>query len=117
MENEQSEDADGCRVPAGGQTPGACPACRSTRRGDELKRSLDARLARIEGQIRGLRRMIAQDAYCDDVLAQASAARAALGKASLVVLEHHMKHCLIDRVRAGELEIVDELMDTLGRMV
>jgi len=51
------------------------------------------------------------------VLAQASAARAALGKASLAVLEHHMKHCLIDRVRSGEVEIVDELMDTLGRMV
>jgi DNA-binding FrmR family transcriptional regulator len=97
----------------------ACAAChcRKTERGEALKRALDARLARIEGQVRGLRRMIAEDAYCDDVLAQASAVRAALGKASLVVLEHHMKHCLIDRVRAGENDIVDELVDTLGRMI
>ena len=76
----------------------ACSACcRKTERPDELKKALDVRLARIEGQARGLRRLIAEDAYCDDVLAQISAARAALGKASLVVLEHHMKHCLIDR--------------------
>jgi CsoR family transcriptional regulator, copper-sensing transcriptional repressor len=97
----------------------ACASCsgKKTQRGEVLKRALDARLARIEGQVRGLRRMIAEDAYCDDVLAQASAARAALGKASLVVLEHHMKHCLIDRVRAGEDAIVDELVDTLGRMI
>ena len=97
----------------------ACAACsaKKTHRGEALKRSLDARLARIEGQVRGLRRMIAEDAYCDDVLAQTSAVRAALGKASLVVLEHHMKHCLIDRVRAGEDAIVDELVDTLGRMI
>ena len=81
----------------------ACVAChcKKTMRGEALKRALDARLARIEGQVRGLRRMIAEDAYCDDVLAQASAVRAALGKASLVVLEHHMKHCLIDRVQIG----------------
>lgn len=111
-----SAEASCCGPSPGGAEAGG-PACRTTHRGEALKRSLDARLARIEGQIRGLRRMIAEDAYCDDVLAQASAARAALGTASLAVLEHHMKHCLIDRVRAGEVEIVDELMDTLGRMV
>lgn len=96
----------------------ACTACgRTTERSEELKRVLDARLARIEGQARGIRRMIAEDAYCDDVLAQISAARVALGKASLLVLEHHMKHCLIDRVRAGDDGIVDELVVTFGRMI
>ena len=90
--------------------------CRKTERPDELRRALDARLARIEGQARGIRRLIAEDAYCDDVLAQISAARAALGKASILVLEHHMKHCLIDRVRAGDDAIMDELVVTLGRM-
>ena len=61
--------------------------------------------------------MVAEDAYCDDVLAQISAARSALGKAAIVVLEHHMKHCLIDRVRAGEDGIVDELVDSIARMI
>jgi len=51
------------------------------------------------------------------VLTQMEAARSALGKAALVVLEHHMKHCLIDRVRSGEDDIVDELVDTLSRML
>lgn len=95
-----------------------CTSCgRKTKRPDELKRTLDARLARMEGQARGIRRMIAEDAYCDEVLAQIAAARAALGKVSLMVLEHHMKHCLIDRVRAGDEDIVDELIVTLGRML
>jgi len=96
----------------------ACTACcRKTERPEALRRILDTRLSRIEGQARGIRRMIAEDAYCDDVLAQISAARAALGKAALLVLEHHMKHCLIDRVRAGDDDIVDELVVTLGRMI
>jgi len=90
-------------------------ACKKTVRPDELKKSLSARLARIEGQVRGIMRMVEEDVYCDDVMAQISAARGALAKASLVVLEHHMKHCLIDRVRAGDDGIVDELIDSLSR--
>ncbi|GAB1431570.1 hypothetical protein MASR2M29_01950 [Spirochaetota bacterium] len=89
--------------------------CRRTLRPAELKRSLAGRLARIEGQIRGIAGMIEKDAYCDDVMAQIAAARGALAKASLIVLEHHMKHCLIDRVRAGDEAIVDELMDSITR--
>ncbi len=116
-----------CPDPAPGAaagTPGcgcsgdpALPECRRTVRPDELKRALDARLARIEGQVRGIRRMISQDAYCDDVLAQVSAARSALERAALAVLEHHMKHCLIDQVRAGRDEIVDELVESLSKLL
>ncbi len=89
--------------------------CRKTERPDELKKSLAARLARIEGQVRGIKRMVEEDIYCDDVMAQIAAARGALAKASLVVLEHHMKHCLIDRVRAGDDAIVDELIDSISK--
>lgn len=90
---------------------------RATVRPAELKKSLAARLARVEGQVRGIGRMIEEDAYCDDVLAQISAARAALDRAALAVLEHHMKHCLIDHVRAGDDGIVDEIMDTLSKFL
>jgi len=94
-----------------------CPACdgKKTVRPAELKRSLDSRLARIEGQVRGIRRMIEDDVYCDDVMAQIAAARGALAKATLLVLEHHMKHCLIDHVRAGDDGIVDELIDSISK--
>jgi len=106
MEHETGEEkGEGCH---------AC-ACKKTVRPDELKKSLGARLARIEGQVRGIRRMIEEDLYCDDVMAQISAARGALAKTSLAVLEHHMKHCLIDRVRAGDDGIVDELIDSLSK--
>lgn len=95
----------------------ACSSCsgRKTVRPDQLKRSLVARLARIEGQVRGIKRMVEEDAYCDDIMAQIAAARGALGKASLVVLDHHMKHCLIDHVRAGDDSIIDELIDSIAR--
>jgi len=95
----------------------SCPACggKKTVRPAALKRSLDSRLARIEGQVRGIRRMIEDDVYCDDVMAQIAAARGALAKTSLLVLEHHMKHCLIDHVRAGDDGIVDELIDSISR--
>lgn len=99
---------------AGCEAVTAC-ACKKTIRPEELKRSLSGRLARIEGQVRGIKRMIEEDAYCDDVMAQIAAARGALGKASLVVLEHHMKHCLIDHVRAGDDGIVDELIDSISK--
>ena len=92
----------------------AC-SCRKTVRPDELKKTMAARLARIEGQVRGIRRMIEEDMYCDDVMAQIAAARGALAKSSLLVLEHHMKHCLIDRVRAGDDGIVDELIDSIQK--
>lgn len=92
----------------------AC-SCRKTKRPDELKKTLASRLARIEGQVRGIRRMIEEDVYCDDVMAQIAAARGALAKSSLLVLEHHMKHCLIDRVRAGDDGIVDELIDSIQK--
>jgi len=115
---EAEEDKAAGAPEAAGAPGAACPACCSrTERPAGLRRSLDARLARIEGQVRGIRRLIAEDAYCDDVLAQIMAAKAALGKVSLLVLEHHMKHCLIDRVRAGDEDIVDELVVTLGRMI
>ncbi|MDX9898524.1 MAG: metal-sensitive transcriptional regulator [Spirochaetia bacterium] len=106
MNNEQTE-----------KSGKACPSCsgRKTIRPDQLKRSLASRLARIEGQVRGIKRMLEEDAYCDDVMAQIAAARGALGKASLAVLDHHMKHCLIDHVKAGDDSIIDELIDSIAR--
>jgi len=121
--DKNSGKAQGDQLPAAADTPalndshcsGTCQ--RSTERPAELKRSLDSRLARIEGQVRGLRRLVEQDAYCDDVLAQVAAARSALANAALLVLEHHMHHCLIDRLQSGDDSIIDELMTTFKRMV
>ena len=111
-------NGDGKPCACGGATGESGPVSRrTTARPAELKKSLAARLARVAGQVRGIGRMIEEDAYCDDVLAQISAARSALDRAALAVLEHHMKHCLIDHVRAGDDAIVDEIMDTLSKFM
>lgn len=88
---------------------------RSTKRPAELKSSLDTRLAKIEGQVRAIRRMIAEDCYCDDVLAQVSASRAALATSARLILEHHLHHCLVERIHEGDETIIDELMESLKR--
>ena len=59
------------------------------------------RLRRIEGQIRGLQRMVASDAYCIDVLTQVSAATRALESVALMLLEEHLEHCVTDAIGLG----------------
>ncbi len=85
---------------------------------DQSKKQLLARLRKIEGQIRGLQRMIDEDRYCVDVLVQIAAARAALNRVGLQVLEKHTRGCVINAVRHdhGD-EAVDELMDVLMRFI
>jgi DNA-binding FrmR family transcriptional regulator len=76
-----------------------------------------ARLARIEGQVRGVARMVEEDRYCIDVLTQISAVRAALDRVALGVLDQHVRHCVIGGRGPGtEEERVDELMAAVGRL-
>ncbi len=78
------------------------------------------RLARIEGQVRGIARMIEQDTYCIDVLTQLSAASNALQRVALAQLEDHMAHCLVDAARAGGEEQeakLKEATNAIARLV
>lgn len=90
---------------------------RTTVREQKLKTNLMARLNRVEGQIRGIKGMVENDAYCDDVLAQVAAAQAALGSIAKLILEQHIRACVVDKIRSGDKDIVDELMTTIGRML
>jgi len=90
---------------------------RTTRRELKLKTNLISRLNRVEGQVRGIKGMIEKESYCDDVLNQIAAARAALDSASKLVLENHIRGCLVEKIRGGEDEIVDELLITIGKML
>ena len=83
------------------------------------KKQLTDRLARIEGQVRGISRMVDEDRYCIDVLGQINAVRAALDKVALGVLDDHARHCLVGG-GGGPTdpdEQVAELMDAVGRMM
>lgn len=82
---------------------------------DHLKR-----LRRIEGQVRGLQRMIETDTYCIDILTQVSAATKALQSMALNLLDEHMSHCLVDAARAGGAEQdikLKEASDAIARLV
>lgn len=90
---------------------------RTTTRESKLKSNLLTRLNRIEGQVRGIKGMIEKDSYCDDVLNQVAAAQAALNSVSKLILENHIHGCLVKKIRAGEDEIVDELLITIGKLL
>ncbi len=94
-----------------------CEYSRHTYRDEKLMNSLISRINRVEGQIRGIKGMVEKNAYCDDILNQISAARAALDAVSRLILENHMHTCVIDKIRSGDDKIVDELMKTIGKML
>lgn len=81
------------------------------RRSDHLRR-----LHKIEGQVRGIARMVEDDRYCIDVLTQVSAATRALQQVALGLLDDHLRHCVLDAARSGPVEgeaKLDELAGTL----
>lgn len=71
---------------------------------DERTDSLITRLKRIEGQVRGLQRMVSEGVYCIDVITQTSAVKQALSNIEDILLEGHLSHCLIEQVKAGQPE-------------
>jgi len=84
----------------------------------KLKSSQLARLSRIEGQVRGVSRMVDEDRYCVDILTQIRAAKAALGKVEQEILRDHLKHCVSDAFHGGSdkerQDKIDELIELLG---
>ncbi len=80
------------------------------------KKDLQDRLRRIEGQVRGLQRMVEDDKYCIDILTQVSSVQAALKAVGLGLLDDHVRHCVRDSIEAGAGDDkVEELMAAVGR--
>ncbi len=75
------------------------------------------RLNRIEGQIRGIKGMVERDTYCTDILIQVAAVNAALNSFNKVLLANHIKTCVINDIKAGKEETVDELLETLQKLM
>lgn len=90
---------------------------KKTRRNEEEKRLLMNRLKRIEGQIRGLERMLDEDAYCNDILIQTSACTKALHAFSKVLLKRHLETCVSHDLKDGNVEVIDELLSTLEKLM
>ena len=82
------------------------------------KQQIEARLNRIEGQVRGLRKMVDEDRYCIDVLTQVSAVQSALQSVALVLLRDHTQHCVAEAIRSGDgSDKVRELSEAVERLV
>jgi len=109
MENEC------CPVPGAEETTSCCH--RTKERSNEEYRALIHRLNRIEGQIRGIRGMVEKNAYCPDILIQVAAVTAALNGFNKALLTQHIRTCVVNDIRAGREETVEELAATLGKLM
>ncbi len=94
-----------------------CPACRKKERSEGERRALRNRLLRIEGQIRGIIGMIDNDAYCIDIINQASAAASAISAFERALISSHIRSCVKDDIREGNDEKLDELLISLSKLL
>ena len=96
---------------------GCCRAHKKKHRQPQEQTMLLNRLRRIEGQVRGVQNMLSEDAYCTDILTQISAIQSALNSFSRELLEQHIRTCVVDEIRAGDDEVVSDLVRTIQRML
>ena len=90
---------------------------RKSHHSDKTKSNLISRLNRIEGQVRGVKGLIEKDTYCDDVLNQIASIQSALNGVGKLLLEHHMKSCIVERIQEGDNDVLDELLTTMNKLM
>ncbi len=83
---------------------------KKTYRADEEKRLITNRLSRIEGQVKGIKKMVEEDKYCHDILLQLSAIENSIKSLSNHILENHLYSCVSNNLEKGNLEVIDELI-------
>lgn len=106
-EENKTDSAKGC----------CCCQSKTKHRTDKEYKDLINRLSRIEGQVRGVKGMVENDAYCPDILMQVSAITAALNSFNKVLLANHIKTCVVRDLHEGKDEVVDELVTTLQKLM
>lgn len=94
-----------------------CCSHKTKERSEKEYKDLVNRLNRIEGQVRGIKKMVENDAYCTDILIQVSAVNAALNSFNKVLLANHIRTCVAEDIRAGKEETIDELVMTLQKLM
>ena len=91
--------------------------CRHKHREPQEYDALLKRLSRIEGQVRGVRGMVEKEAYCTDILTQVSAIQSALNAFSRELLGNHIRTCVVRDIQNGQLEVVDDLLVTIQKLM
>ncbi len=105
-----------------GKLEKGCPDCEDSRRkrswqDEDAVRQLTIRLNRIEGQVRGIKRMIEEGVYCDDVLNQIASVQSAIDGVTRLLLEKHMKSCVREQIFEDDDRVIDELLKTISKMI
>ena len=108
MSNTQEEMQEGCPM---------CSSGKHKERDEKEYKDLMNRLKRIEGQVRGVEGMLENNAYCTDILTQVSAINSALNSFNKALLANHMKTCVVDNIREGNEEVIDELVTALQKLM
>ena len=112
------ENREESKIEAPGQESAVNVAIRKRHwRDEQAVRELVTRLNRIGGQVRGIRKMIEEDAYCDDVLNQIASVQAATRGVARLLLEKHMKNCIKDQLLEGDEQVIEELLKTVFKMI
>lgn len=91
--------------------------CRTKHRDEKEYRNLMNRLKRIEGQVRGIQKMVEEERYCIDIMTQVSAVQSALNSFNKVLLTNHIHTCVVHDIQAGQEDAVEELCTTIQRML
>ena len=112
------DDSAGCTEDPG-TLPGCrkCQVCKTKERPQQEYKELIHRLNRIEGQVRGIRKMVEKDAYCTDILVQVAAVNAALNSFNKILLANHIRTCVTQDILEGKEETVDELVTVLQKLM
>jgi DNA-binding FrmR family transcriptional regulator len=103
------------------QAEDTCQACdqrmKSMPRSPELKRDVSCRINRVCGQLNGIKQMVNDDRYCGDVLTQLAAVESAVKAISREVMRDHLETCVVERVQAGDVDAVDEVIDLFKKFM
>ncbi len=101
----------------GSASKDCCHDQRKSQHSLETRQNMINRLNRIEGQVRGIKGMIENEVYCDDVITQLSATQSALNAVGKLLLEGHMKNCIYNRLQEGDTEAIDEVLVTIQKLM
>lgn len=94
-----------------------CNNHKTKQRTQQERKALINRLSRIEGQVRGVKTMLENDAYCTDIMIQVAAVNAALNSFNKELLSEHIHSCVVNGIRNGEDDTVDELVNLIGKLM
>lgn len=95
----------------------SCCSRKDKPRSQELKSGVSRRINRVIGQLNGIKNMVEEDRYCGDVLIQLAAVESAVKAVSREIMRDHLTSCVVDRVRQGDTEVIDEVMDLFKKFM